>query len=193
MGPECRKSGRLCLTAQWGPLSEQVPRPPHTGRMGGTGDVNCGSFLVLGAGNERDTWGRELVSLVIPAVCVRALWMCRRCSNHLFGKLQPCLPEKGILESKSLGIGDVRGYLPQEDFFIGISWRQCIWWLCQRSPESAGTPCRPPPCWEALWPQVRSSDWEAGNRVPSRACEYLQPWGGNSAEPGWTSHPVQSK
>lgn len=47
--------------------------------------------------------------------------MCRRCSDRLFGKLQPCLPEKGILERKSLGIGDVRGYLPQEDFFIGIS------------------------------------------------------------------------
>ena len=53
MGLEPRESGRLCLTAQRGPLSEQVFCPPE--RLGRTGDVNCGPFLVLGAGNEEDT------------------------------------------------------------------------------------------------------------------------------------------
>lgn len=74
-GPECRKSGRLCLTAQRGPLSEQVFFSPPTGRLGGMGDVNCGPFLSLpgpGGGNEQDTW-EELVGLVIPTPAAQSV------------------------------------------------------------------------------------------------------------------------
>ena len=48
------------------------------------GDVNCGPFLVLGAGNERDTWGRASQSCHPHPSC----------SDHLFGNFSPVCQSK---------------------------------------------------------------------------------------------------